>query len=99
MLENSITDSLYSLAPFQELLQDNIGDHIMWTFSWLNGIFCGTVHSSLARTLGPFPRAKRMFRTEASPAFNDYTPLIFLASTPPSANGPQVRRNEVQAPW
>lgn len=26
----------------------------------------------------------------ASPAFNDYTPLIFLASTPPSANGPQV---------
>eukprot|EP00434_Breviolum_minutum_P009067 symbB.v1.2.007983.t1/scaffold496.1/size195705/7 len=26
----------------------------------------------------------------ASPAFNDYTPLIFLASTPPSANGHQV---------
>lgn len=28
--------------------------------------------------------------TQASPAFNDYTPLIFLASTPPSANGHQV---------
>ena len=27
---------------------------------------------------------------QASPAFNDYTPLIFLASTPPSANGHQV---------
>lgn len=27
---------------------------------------------------------------QASPAFNDYTPLIFLASTPPSANGYQV---------
>ncbi|CAJ1411444.1 unnamed protein product [Effrenium voratum] len=26
----------------------------------------------------------------ASPAFNDYTPLIFLASAPPSANGSQV---------
>lgn len=29
-------------------------------------------------------------RVQASPAFNDYTPLIFLASTPPSANGYQV---------